>query len=140
MILHAIHHVVEYTLAQANEIARQGDYTLAKFAYEFCIETETDNSAAWYGLGVVNHQMGDEEGAIVAFERAFLINRFHAPTAANLAILLDGRDLLLARRYANSALELGLTDVRLGSLKIPHDMMHQSPVITHKPPRWLLIF
>lgn len=116
MILHAIHHVVEYTLAQANEIARQGDYTLAKFAYEFCIETETDNSAAWYGLGVVNHQMGDEEGAIVAFERAFLINRFHAPTAANLAILLDGRDLLLARRYANSALELGLTDVRLATI------------------------
>jgi len=108
--------VVEYTLAQANEIARQGDYTLAKFAYEFCIETETDNSAAWYGLGVVNHQMGDEEGAIVAFERAFLINRFHAPTAANLAILLDGRDLLLARRYANSALELGLTDVRLATI------------------------
>lgn len=116
MILHAIHHVVEYSLAQANEIARQGDYTLAKFAYEFCIETETDNSAAWYGLGVVNHQMGDEEGAIVAFERAFLINRFHAPTAANLAILLDGRDLLLARRYANSALELGLTDVRLATI------------------------
>jgi len=116
MILHAIHHVVEYTLAQANEIARQGDYTLAKFAYEFCIETETDNSAAWYGLGVVNHQMGDEEGAIVAFERAFLINRFHAPTAANLAILLDGRDLLLARRYAKSALELGLNDVRLATI------------------------
>ena len=116
MILHAIHHVVEYTLAQANEIARRGDFTLAKFAYEFCIETETDNSAAWYGLGVVNHQMGDEEGAIVAFERAFLINRFHAPTAANLAILLDGRDLLLARRYANSALELGLTDVRLATI------------------------
>lgn len=116
MNLHAIHHVVEYSLAQANEIARQGDYTLAKFAYEFCIETETDNSAAWYGLGVVNHQMGDEEGAIVAFERAFLINRFHAPTAANLAILLDGRDLLLARRYANSALELGLTDVRLATI------------------------
>jgi len=116
MILHAIHHVVEYTLAQANEIARQGDYPLAKFAYEFCIETETDNSAAWYGLGVVNHQMGDEEGAIVAFERAFLINRFHAPTAANLAILLDGRDLLLARRYAKSALELGLNDVRLATI------------------------
>lgn len=116
MILHAIHHVVEYTLAQANEIARRGDFTLAKFAYEFCIETETDNSAAWYGLGVVNHQMGDEEGAIVAFERAFLINRFHAPTAANLAILLDGRDLLLARRYANSALELGLTDDRLATI------------------------
>ena len=74
MNLHAIHHVVEYTLAQANEIARRGDFTLAKIAYEFCIETETDNSAAWYGLGVVNHQMGDEEGAIVAFERAFLIN------------------------------------------------------------------
>ena len=116
MNLHAIHHVVEYTLAQANEIARRGDFTLAKIAYEFCIETETDNSAAWYGLGVVNHQMGDEEGAIVAFERAFLINRFHAPTAANLAILLDGRDLLLAKRYANSALELGLTDDLLATI------------------------
>ena len=60
--------------------------------------------------------MGDEEGAIVAFERAFLINRFHAPTAANLAILLDGRDLLLAKRYANSALELGLTDDLLATI------------------------
>ena len=134
MILHAIHHVVEYTLAQANEIARRGDFTLAKFAYEFCIETETDNSAAWYGLGVVNHQMGDEEGAIVAFERAFLINRFHAPTAANLAILLDGRDLLLARRYANSALELGLTDDRLTTIASREEEVEEElPVLTAEP-------
>ena len=134
MILHAIHHVVEYTLAQANEIARRGDFTLAKFAYEFCIETETDNSAAWYGLGVVNHQMGDEEGAIVAFERAFLINRFHAPTAANLAILLDGRDLLLARRYANSALELGLTDDRLTTIASHEEEVEEElPVLTAEP-------
>ena len=136
MNLHAIHHVVEYTLAQANEIARRGDFTLAKIAYEFCIETETDNSAAWYGLGVVNHQMGDEEGAIVAFERAFLINRFHAPTAANLAILLDGRDLLLAKRYANSALELGLTDDLLATIASREEEIEETeelPVLMAEP-------
>ncbi|MEK9909917.1 MAG: hypothetical protein VW498_06090, partial [Candidatus Thalassarchaeaceae archaeon] len=74
---------------RAQRFAMSGDYISAKSEYEQIIGSESDNSAAWYGLGVSNHAVGDIEGAIVAFERAFLINRFHAPTAANLAFLFS---------------------------------------------------
>ena len=77
---------------QAERFVTSGDYGSAKAEYERIIGSESDNSAAWYGLGVVNHAVGDVEAAIVAFERAFLINRFHAPTAANLAFLFSERD------------------------------------------------
>ena len=81
---------------RAQQFATNGDYSSAKSEYERIIDSESDNSSAWYGLGVSNHAVGDIEGAIVAFERAFLINRFHAPTAANLAFLLSQRDSDLA--------------------------------------------
>ena len=65
---------------RAQQFVTSGEYASAKSEYEILIDSESDNSAAWYGLGVVNHALGDIDAAIVAFERAFLINRFHAPT------------------------------------------------------------
>lgn len=121
MILNAIEDVVGYTLAQANALVRNGDILVAKDAYLECVELDSDNSAAWYGLGVVNHQLGDEEAAIVAFERSFQLNRFHAPTAANLAVLYSQRDKDSASKYANAALELGLVDETLRSIIGHHD-------------------
>ena len=99
--------------AQAERFVTSGDYGSAKSEYERIIGSDSDNSAAWYGLGVVNHAVGDVDAAIVAFERAFLINRFHAPTAANLAFLYSQRDSNQASKYAKAAIEQGLTNDEL---------------------------
>ena len=101
---------------RAQQFVTSGDYVSAKTEYENLIDSESDNSAAWYGLGVVNHNLGDIEAAIVAFERAFLINRFHAPTAANLAFLFSQRDSALAAKYAIAAVDLGLDNDQLHAL------------------------
>ena len=101
---------------QAERFVTSGDYGSAKSEYERIIGSDSDNSAAWYGLGVVNHAVGDVEAAIVAFERAFLINRFHAPTAANLAFLFSQRDSDQASKYAKAAIEQGLTNDELQNL------------------------
>jgi tetratricopeptide (TPR) repeat protein len=101
---------------QAERFVTSGDYGSAKAEYERIIGSESDNSAAWYGLGVVNHAVGDVEAAIVAFERAFLINRFHAPTAANLAFLFSERDSDQASKYAKAAIEQGLSNDELQAL------------------------
>ena len=101
---------------RAQQFVTTGDYSSAKSEYEQIIGSESDNSAAWYGLGVSNHAVGDIDGAIVAFERAFLINRFHAPTAANLAFLLSQRDSDLAAKYAKAAIEQGLSNDELQAL------------------------
>ena len=101
---------------RAYQFVTSGNYTSAKSEYEQIIGSESDNSAAWYGLGVVNHAVGDIEGAIVAFERGFLINRFHAPTAANLAFLFSQRDSGQAAKYAKAAIEQGLSNDELQAL------------------------
>lgn len=101
---------------QAQRFVTSGDYGSAKSEYERIIGSDSDNSAAWYGLGVVNHAVGDFEAAIVAFERAFLINRFHAPTAANLAFLFSQRDSDQASKYAKAAIEQGLSNDELQTL------------------------
>ena len=101
---------------RAQQFVTSGNYASAKSEYENIIDSESDNSAAWYGLGVVNHTIGDIEAAIVAFERAFLINRFHAPTAANLAFLFSQRDSSLAAKYAAAAVDLGLDNDQLHAL------------------------
>ena len=104
---------------RAQQFVISGDYASAKSEYENLIDSESDNSAAWYGLGVVNHTLGDIEAAIVAFERAFLINRFHAPTAANLAFLFSQRDSSSAAKYAAAAVDLGLDNEQLQALVSP---------------------
>ena len=104
---------------RAQQFVTSGEYASAKSEYENLIDSESDNSAAWYGLGVVNHALGDIDAAIVAFERAFLINRFHAPTAANLAFLFSQRDSSSAAKYAAAAVDLGLDNEQLQALVSP---------------------
>lgn len=121
--------------ARAQQSVASGDYTSAKLDYENLIDSEADNSAAWYGLGVANYALGDAEAAIVSFERAFLINRFHAPTAANLAFLFSQRDIALAAKYANSAIDLGLSNEELLSLAelteiSTDDVEEETPIIS----------
>ncbi len=125
MILCAIENVTNSQLAIANALVLDGEFLNAKEVYEECISSESDNSAAWYGLGVVNHHLRDEDAAIVAFERAFLLNRFHAPTAANLAVLYQDRDEESAVRYAMAARELGIENEILNAIVLGSDEEEQ---------------
>ena len=122
---------------RAQQFVTSGEYASAKSEYENLIDSESDNSAAWYGLGVVNHALGDIDAAIVALERAFLINIFHAPTAANLAFLFSQRDSSLAAKYAAAAVELGLDNEQLQALVSPEGVStnvaeEEAPVIIAK--------
>lgn len=98
-----------------------GDYESAKSEYGLIIDSEPDNSAAWYGMGVVEHARGNISAAINAFERAFLLNRHHAPTSANLAFLFAERDAGEAAKYAKAAIDLGLENDNLEYLAAAGD-------------------
>ena len=101
---------------RAQQFVTVGDYESAKSEYGLIIDSEPDNSAAWYGMGVVEHARGDISAAINAFERAFLLNRHHAPTSANLAFLFTERDAGKAAKYAKAAIDLGLENDNLEDL------------------------
>ena len=101
---------------RAQQFVTIGDYESANFEYGQIIDSEPDNSAAWYGMGVVEHARGDIPAAINAFERAFLLNRHHAPTSANLAFLFAERDAEEAAKYAKVAIDLGLENDNLEAL------------------------
>lgn len=133
MIRNAQDIVAEFSLSQANDLVRAGQLADAKNVYNHCIDAESDNSAAWYGLGVANYRLGDEDAAIVAFERAFLLNRFHAPTAANLAVLYDGRDATAAQRFARSAIELGIENETLTAIIDSNSRTQSEPEDSSSP-------
>ena len=101
---------------RAQQFVTIGDYESANSEYGQIIDSEPDNSAAWYGMGVVEHARGDIPAAINAFERAFLLNRHHAPTSANLAFLFAERDAEEAAKYAKVAIDLGLENDNLEAL------------------------
>ena len=101
---------------RAQQFVTIGDYESANSEYGQIIDSEPDNSAAWYGMGVVEHARGDIPAAINAFERAFLLNRHHAPTSANLAFLFAERDAGEAAKYAKAAIDLGLENDNLEEL------------------------
>jgi tetratricopeptide (TPR) repeat protein len=101
---------------RAQQFVTVGDYESAKSEYGLIIDSEPDNSAAWYGMGVVEHARGNISAAINAFERAFLLNRHHAPTSANLAFLFAERDAEEAAKYAKAAIDLGLENDNLEDL------------------------
>ena len=101
---------------RAQQFVTIGDYESANSEYGLIIDSEPDNSAAWYGMGVVEHARGDISAAINAFERAFLLNRHHAPTSANLAFLFAERDAEEAAKYAKVAIDLGLENDNLEAL------------------------
>lgn len=101
---------------RAQQFVTVGDYESAKSEYCLIIDSEPDNSAAWYGMGVVEHARGDISAAINAFERSFLLNRHHAPTSANLAFLFAERDAGEAAKYAKAAIDLGLENDMLEDL------------------------
>ena len=55
------------TLAEANQLVRMDRFTEARDAYRIILEKDPNNSAAWYGLGVVLNYLKDSQQAIDSF-------------------------------------------------------------------------
>ena len=92
-------------LNDARSHADSGDMLIASRLYANAAELEPLSAAAWYGLGVVQTTRGVPEEAIIAFEKSLEINSKHAPTMANLAVLLESSDPSRASTLARAAME-----------------------------------
>ena len=83
---------IRQLLTDAKAHADVGDMLLASQLYTKATEIEPNNAAAWYGLGVVQTARGFPDDSRLAFEKANMLDPEHAPTAANLAVLLENID------------------------------------------------
>ena len=102
---------IRQLLTDAKSHADVGDMLLASQLYTKATEIEPNNAAAWYGLGVVQTARGFPDDSRLAFEKANMLDPEHAPTAANLAVLLENIDP--ARSYELATMAVG----KLGSIQ-----------------------
>ena len=102
---------ISQLLTDAKSHADVGDMLLASQLYTKATEIEPDNAAAWYGLGVVQTARGFPEESRLAFEKANMLDPEHAPTAANLAVLLNNIDPVRSYELATMAVS------KLGSIQ-----------------------
>tara|TARA_Y100000768_G_scaffold56467_1_gene37788 strand:- start:1769 stop:3526 length:1758 start_codon:yes stop_codon:yes gene_type:complete len=102
---------IRQLLTDAKSHADVGDMLLASQLYTKATEIEPENAAAWYGLGVVQTARGFPDESRHAFEKANMIDPEHAPTAANLAVLLENIDPI--RSYDLATMAVG----KLGSIQ-----------------------
>ncbi len=101
---------IRQLLTDAKSHADVGDMLLASQLYTKATEIEPNNAAAWYGLGVVQTARGFPDYSRLAFEKANMLDPEHAPTAANLAVLLENIDPV--RSYELATMAVG----KLGSI------------------------
>ena len=102
---------IRQLLTDAKSHADVGDMLLASQLYTKATEIEPNNAAAWYGLGVVQTARGFPDDSRLAFEKANMLDPEHAPTAANLAVLLENIDPV--RSYELATMAVG----KLGSIQ-----------------------
>lgn len=102
---------IRQLLTDAKSHADVGDMLLASQLYTKATEIEPNNAAAWYGLGVVQTARGFPDDSRLAFEKANMLDPEHAPTAANLAVLLENIDPM--RSYELATMAVG----KLGSIQ-----------------------
>ena len=102
---------ISQLLTDAKAHADVGDMLLASQLYTKATEIEPNNAAAWYGLGVVQTARGFPDDSRHAFEKANMLDPEHAPTAANLAVLLENIDPV--RSYELATMAVG----KLGSIQ-----------------------
>jgi len=102
---------ISQLLTDAKAHADVGDMLLASQLYTKATEIEPNNAAAWYGLGVVQTARGFPDDSRLAFEKANMLDPEHAPTAANLAVLLENIDPV--RSYELATMAVG----KLGSIQ-----------------------
>ena len=116
---------IRQLLTDAKSHADVGDMLLASQLYTKATEIEPENAAAWYGLGVVQTARGFPDESRHAFEKANMIDPEHAPTAANLAVLLENIDPIRSYDLATMAVD------KLGSiqqLSLIIERQHESAV------------
>ena len=102
---------ISQLLTDAKAHADVGDMLLASQLYTKATEIEPNNAAAWYGLGVGQTARGFPDDSRHAFEKANMLDPEHAPTAANLAVLLENIDPV--RSYELATMAVG----KLGSIQ-----------------------
>ena len=102
---------IRQLLTDAKSHADVGDMLLASQLYTKATEIEPNNAAAWYGLGVIQTARGFPDESRLAFEKAIILDPEHAPTAANLAVLLNNIDPVRSYELATMAVS------KLGSIQ-----------------------
>ena len=102
---------IRQLLTDAKSHADVGDMLLASQLYTKATEIEPSNAAAWYGLGVIQTARGFPDESRLAFEKANMLDPEHAPTAANLAVLLSNIDPVRSYELATMAVR------KLGSIQ-----------------------
>jgi len=91
-------------LEEASSKASSGDLMGAMESYGKAIDIDAKSASAWYGMGVMQAKRGNTADAVSAFDQALNLNPDHAPTNANLAVLLEGSDSIRASELARRAL------------------------------------
>ena len=91
-------------LEEASTKASSGDLMGAVQSYGKAIDIDAKSASAWYGMGVMQAKRGNTADAVAAFDRALDLNPDHAPTSANLAVLLEDSDSVRASELARRAL------------------------------------
>ena len=91
-------------LEEASTKASSGDLMGAVESYGKAIDIDAKSASAWYGMGVMQAKRGNTADAVAAFDQALDLNPDHAPTSANLAVLLEGSDSVRASKLARRAL------------------------------------
>ena len=97
-------------LEEASSRASAGDLLGAVESYGKAIDADGSSASAWYGMGVMQAKRGNTADAVAAFDKALKLNPDHAPTNANLAVLLERIDSVRASELARLALQT-LSDV-----------------------------
>ena len=124
---------MEDLLLSAQQSVLNGDYGTAKELFQSIIKSDSDNSSAWYGLGVTHHSLGENDDAISAFETSYKFNKTHAATVANLAFLYVGIDDSRSSELAQIALQLGLENEQLQDLIQDSANTDEPPTIAADP-------
>ena len=124
---------MEDLLLSAQQSVLNGDYGTAKEQFQSIIKSDSDNSSAWYGLGVTHHSLGENDDAISAFETSYKFNKTHAATVANLAFLYVGIDDSRSSELAQIALQLGLENEQLQDLIQDSANTDEPPTIAADP-------
>ena len=91
---------IDELLLRAEEKANANDLHSSSELYQRVTTLDPNNASAWYGYGVIQAKIGERNNAIEAFEKAFVLNPNHGPSAANLAVLIEKKD---SKRSANLA-------------------------------------
>ena len=92
-------------LEEASSRVSAEDLLGALETYGKVIDADGSSASAWYGIGVVQAKRGNTADAVAAFERALELNPDHAPTNANLAVLLENTDSVRASELARVSLQ-----------------------------------